>query len=59
MVPSYNGPLGTLSDTFGTGTGERERERERECVCVCVCVKCVLNTELCQLTANINRDRIS
>ena len=29
MVPSYNGPLGTLRDTSGTGTGERER-RERE-----------------------------
>ena len=24
MVPSYIGPLGTLSDTFGTGTVEGE-----------------------------------
>ena len=57
MVPSYNGPLGTLRVTSGIGTVERERERE--CVCVCVCVKCVLNAALCRLTANSDRNRIS
>ena len=46
MVPSYNGPLGTLSDTFGTGTRWG----------VCVFVKGVLNAALSQLTANIDRD---